>query len=105
MDQRKLVGGMQSHVDPRMRRSSPKKPSMPKKLGLPSGQIWVGWECKCCQKDGLFTIPAKSDGTFPFEIALGIHRTVSRSCKMRDVTLTSQKGVLTVVLERGKSGA
>lgn len=80
---------------------------MPKKLEHPDGQLWVRWICHCCKKSGLVSLPGKGQGsgTFPFEVALGIHRTIMKSCNVKDVTMRGgTDGVLEVVLERGKSG-
>lgn len=81
---------------------------MPTSMRLPEGQIWIRWICECCKKTALFTIPKNGagSGTWPFEISLGMHRELSRGCKMKDVTLRGgHDGVLEVVMERGKSSA
>lgn len=75
-----------------------------KTVEVPKSQLPVRWSCKDCKKSGLFTFPSRSQNSSAiFEIALGIHRTISKQCKMHDVTLTGKDGVLQVVLSSDKS--
>jgi len=90
------------------RKTTPKNSSAPSLSSAkpPEGQLWIRWVCKCCNKIGVFSAPrtGQLSGNFPFEITLGIHRTISRSCRIKDVTLRgSKEGILEVVLQRGKS--
>ena len=78
--------------------------STPKRVNVPEEQIPIRWICNVCCKNGIFTIPKNSAGQIPFDVALGIHRTMSLRCKMHDVTLTAGKDrVLQVVMSKDKS--
>lgn len=82
---------------------TPKLQKDRKTFRIPNDQVVIEWRCQVCNKGGLFTIPRKSPGQVPFEVALGLHRTMSERCQMHDVTLTAEKGVMVVVLAKDKS--
>lgn len=78
-------------------------PEMPESLKIPKGQMWVRWICESCRREGLFTVPKNCNGTWPFDITLGLHRTVTRTCSIRDVTMRGgTDGVLEVILAKKK---
>jgi hypothetical protein len=73
---------------------------------IPEDQIVARWDCHVCNKSGLFTFPSKDSVVRIVDIAMGIHRTLSLTCKMHDVTLTrTEDKILTVRFQNDKSVA